>query len=157
MKINEPFGRESFAESRRKTCRRSYRATHRRVLRGASWNNNDASNTLSSNRNNDQPGNCNNNIGFRCVLVLGGRKAFMPSHRRDDCPGQNPLWSRAKKSLTPVASPWKKQTHGWGMTSVVPGAGNPRGAKAPLLPGKRRGARPWSRRRGITGVLPRWP
>lgn len=38
--------------------------THRRVLRGASWNNNDASNTLSSNRNNNDAGNRNNNIGL---------------------------------------------------------------------------------------------
>jgi len=40
-----------------------------RVLRGASWNNNNPDNLLSSNRNNNTPDNRNNNIGFRCVLV----------------------------------------------------------------------------------------
>jgi formylglycine-generating enzyme required for sulfatase activity len=39
-----------------------------RVLRGASWNNNDADNLLSANRNNKRPSNRNNNIGFRVVL-----------------------------------------------------------------------------------------
>ena len=38
-----------------------------RVKRGGSWNNN-ASNCLVSNRNNNTPGNSNNNIGFRPVL-----------------------------------------------------------------------------------------
>jgi hypothetical protein len=85
-----------------------------RVLRGASWNNNDASNTLSSNRNNNDAGDRNNNIGFRCVLVVGGRKAFNePNNRRDVRPGQKPLRTRAKKSLTRMTSPWEKQTHGW--------------------------------------------
>jgi hypothetical protein len=48
-----------------------------RVLRGASWNNNDPSNTLSAYRNRNIPGNRNDNNGFRCVLVAGGvvRKA----------------------------------------------------------------------------------
>ncbi len=48
-----------------------------RVLRGASWNNNNADNLLSSNRNNNTPDNRNNNIGFRCVLVgMSSRKAY---------------------------------------------------------------------------------
>jgi formylglycine-generating enzyme required for sulfatase activity len=34
------------------------------VIRGGSWNN-DTNNVRSSNRNNDTPGNTNNNIGFR--------------------------------------------------------------------------------------------
>lgn len=39
-----------------------------RVLRGASWNNNESRNLLSSNRNNNHPDNRNDNIGFRVVL-----------------------------------------------------------------------------------------
>ena len=42
-----------------------------RVLRGGSWNNNDSTNLLSSNRNNDTPTNRNDNNGFRVVLVVG--------------------------------------------------------------------------------------
>jgi len=42
------------------------------VLRGGSWNNN-VRNCRISNRNNNTPGNSNNNIGFRLVLV--------PAHR----------------------------------------------------------------------------
>jgi hypothetical protein len=42
-----------------------------RVLRGASWDNNNADNLLSSYRNNNTPDNRNNNYGFRVVLVGG--------------------------------------------------------------------------------------
>ena len=42
--------------------------THR-VLRGASWNNNDRGNLLSSNRNHNTSGNRNNNNGFRVVMA----------------------------------------------------------------------------------------
>jgi formylglycine-generating enzyme required for sulfatase activity len=42
-----------------------------RVLRGGSWNNNDSTNLLSSNRNNDTPTNRNDNNGFRVVLEVG--------------------------------------------------------------------------------------
>jgi len=44
-----------------------------RVLRGASWNNNDPLKLRSSYRNNDHPVNRNDNNGFRCVLVVSGR------------------------------------------------------------------------------------
>ncbi len=44
-----------------------------RVLRGASWNNNDRGNLLSSNRNHNTPANRNNNNGFR--VVTGGISA----------------------------------------------------------------------------------
>ncbi|MCA3010228.1 MAG: SUMF1/EgtB/PvdO family nonheme iron enzyme [Phycisphaerales bacterium] len=40
-----------------------------RVIRGGSWNNNTAFNCRSANRNNNTPGNTNNNIGFRVVLA----------------------------------------------------------------------------------------
>jgi len=39
-----------------------------RVLRGASWYNDNPGNLLSSYRNNNDPDNRNDNIGFRCVL-----------------------------------------------------------------------------------------
>jgi hypothetical protein len=52
------------------------------VLRGGCWNNNDRANLLSSNRNYNQPGNRNNNNGFRCVLVVSGGKALEPAVRR---------------------------------------------------------------------------
>ncbi len=40
-----------------------------RVLRGASWNNHDRGNLLSSNRNHNAPTNRNNNNGFRVVVA----------------------------------------------------------------------------------------
>ena len=39
-----------------------------RVLRGASWNNNNENNRRCENRNNNDPTNRNHNIGFRGVL-----------------------------------------------------------------------------------------
>jgi RNA-directed DNA polymerase len=50
----------------------------RRVLRGASWNNNNPDNLLASYRNNNTPDNRNDNIGFRCVVAVeSSRKATM--------------------------------------------------------------------------------
>ena len=56
---------------RNRSCYRLKRRqrTTARVLRGASWNNNNRDNLLSSNRNNNTPDNRNNNIGFRCVWL----------------------------------------------------------------------------------------
>ena len=55
------------------------------MLRGASWINNDRDNLLSSNRNNDHPGNRNDNNGFRCVVSVvspkAGRKCPEPGLR----------------------------------------------------------------------------
>jgi RNA-directed DNA polymerase len=78
------FSREGNSEGLRRAyvrwplaarLRRRQRKTSR-VLRGASWNNNNPDNLLSSNRNNNTPDNRNNNIGFRVVLVgLSSRKA----------------------------------------------------------------------------------
>jgi hypothetical protein len=76
------FSREGTAEGLRRAyirwplaarLKRRQRRTSR-VLRGASWNNNDPDNLLSSNRDNNTPGNRNNNIGFRCVLVSGSSR-----------------------------------------------------------------------------------
>ncbi|MCG3155649.1 MAG: hypothetical protein DKINENOH_02256 [bacterium] len=39
-----------------------------RMVRGGAWNNN-AQNCRSANRNNDDPGNRNDNLGFRPVFV----------------------------------------------------------------------------------------
>jgi hypothetical protein len=99
------------------------------VLRGASWNNNERVNLLSSNRNNDQPGNRNDNTGFRLVLAVGsGGKAFvMPNNRRDGVPGQKPLSFKAKNSLNRMASPWIKRVHGGQSARAASGAGDPRG------------------------------
>jgi hypothetical protein len=54
------------------------------VIRGGSWNNN-ASNLRSANRNNNNPDNANNNIGFRVALPA---QAFrrMPEDRPGSCP-----------------------------------------------------------------------
>ena len=43
-----------------------------RVLRGASWNNNNRDNLRVENRNTNDPSNRNNNNGFRVLLVSGG-------------------------------------------------------------------------------------
>jgi formylglycine-generating enzyme required for sulfatase activity len=43
------------------------RKSSNRVNRGGSWNNN-AQNCRVANRNNNAPGNSNNNLGFRLVL-----------------------------------------------------------------------------------------
>lgn len=53
-----------------------------RVLRGGSWNNN-AQNCRSANRNNNNPDNRNNNIGFRLVFVpqLTGKVGKLPLNR----------------------------------------------------------------------------
>ena len=46
----------------------------RSELRGGSWNN-DSTNLRAANRNRNQPGNRNDNIGFRCVRDVKGRLA----------------------------------------------------------------------------------
>ena len=44
------------------------------MIRGGSWNNN-AQNLRSAQRNNDHPGNRNNNVGFRFVSTCGRKKS----------------------------------------------------------------------------------
>jgi len=96
-------------------CRKWLGGRTARVLRGASWNNNEPRNLLSSNRNNNTPDNRNDNNGFRVVLVFESegkwrhRKMGAMPGGRTVCP------ARAKRSPNP------------------PG-------HAPEEPGKRRGA-----------------
>lgn len=55
------------------------RATCARVLRGGSWNNNER-NARCAYRNDNEPDNFNNNIGFRvCAMTLGYEKAGVRS------------------------------------------------------------------------------
>jgi hypothetical protein len=64
-----------------------------RVLRGGSWNNN-AQNLRSANRNDNDPGNRNSNIGFRLVstfsvwpeIVVQGSQLSV----KGECPGHYP-------------------------------------------------------------------
>ena len=79
-----------------------------RVLRGGSWNNNDRDNVLSSNRNNNDPDNRNENLGFRAVEAGSGRKVVnAPKHRRD-LAWLEGCASGAKKHLIRQAPPWRK-------------------------------------------------
>ncbi|MCM8599308.1 MAG: SUMF1/EgtB/PvdO family nonheme iron enzyme [Candidatus Accumulibacter sp.] len=48
-------------------------AGDQRVLRGGSWNNN-GRNVRSANRNYNEPGERNNNIGFRLAPALGSKR-----------------------------------------------------------------------------------
>ena len=67
--------------------------------RGGSWNN-DARNCRSANRNNNNPDNRNNNIGFRAVLAPAqSRKARLT--RPPSCPRNvvfrgKPRWNKAR-------------------------------------------------------------
>jgi formylglycine-generating enzyme required for sulfatase activity len=47
------------------------------VIRGGSWNNDDAANVRAANRNRNAPSDSNNNVGFRCAktVVPGLRRA----------------------------------------------------------------------------------
>ena len=124
---------------------RSCPAGQYRVLRGASWNNNERVNLRSSYRNNDEPMKRNDNNGFRCVVaVAGGKAPSGANNRRDVVPGQKPLTTRAKREPKPGGFTTDKTdtcTGTWPQANY--GAGNPCGRNAPCLPGKRRGARPW--------------
>ena len=80
------------------TGERSGPVGRHRVLRGGCWNNNDRANLLSSNRNHNQPGNRNNNNGFRCVLVVSGGKALEPAVRSVR-PRQQSAWISVGRKL----------------------------------------------------------
>jgi hypothetical protein len=69
-----------------------------RVIRGGSWNNN-ARNCRSANRNNDNPDNRNNNLGFRAVLPPAqSRDAGLT--RPPSCP-----WSRCSGAKSGAKRP----------------------------------------------------
>ena len=52
-------------------------------LRGGSWGNNNPDNLRAANRNHNEPGNRNHNVGFRLVGVGESRKAEQTENRRD--------------------------------------------------------------------------
>ena len=77
-----------------------------RVLRGASFNNNDPDNLLSSNRNNNTPDNRNNNIGFRVVAAVGASSRKALSRRIGEMPdGPPPVRPEPRGCLTALATP----------------------------------------------------
>ena len=48
-----------------------------RVVRGGSWNNN-ARNVRAAYRNQNEPGNRNNNLGFRCLRIHARAEVLLP-------------------------------------------------------------------------------
>lgn len=101
------------------------------MVRGASWNNNNPENLLSSNRNNNNPDNRNDNNGFRCVLVgESSRKAaknrrdvrrhfFLPRQLPRGQPNPRPRAPRGKDKVAAVAGkPSLAESHG-GLVIIV--------------------------------------
>ncbi|MDP7132634.1 MAG: SUMF1/EgtB/PvdO family nonheme iron enzyme, partial [Planctomycetota bacterium] len=68
-----------------------------RVNRGGSWNNS-ARNCRSANRNRNNPGNRNNNLGFRVVLI-----AHRSSRSASAEPDSIPPWPQGEQSRLPGA------------------------------------------------------
>jgi len=83
---------------------RSWTGEGARVLRGASWNNNNPDNLLSSNRNNNTPDNRNDNNGFRVVLVgvVARRCQSIQMRTGVVLAGQSALPAGAKRPPKPV-------------------------------------------------------
>lgn len=110
-----------------------------RVLRGASWNNDDSVNLGASYRNNDQPLNRNDNNGFRVVLVGSGRSASTSctvppvAARGQALPGSGP--TKRRGCPTCRTSPRTKWTCG----SNTPAANGEKTRRA-RWPGKRASA-----------------
>ena len=61
-----------------------------RVLRGASWNNDNEDNLRSSNRNNDQPTNRNHNVGFRVVVGAASARKVSNGINGEEPVGEGP-------------------------------------------------------------------
>lgn len=75
-----------------------------RVVRGGSWINNNHDNLRASYRNDNEPENRNNNLGFRCVLV--GVAAGRCSTEMARCgPGMWPCPSVPRSHLTRITRP----------------------------------------------------
>ena len=114
------------------------------VLRGGSWGNNNPDNLRAANRNNDHPGNRNNNYGFRVVVSVGEfrkadtmRTGVVPAGKTF-CPA-----GAKKPSLTPPATPRARGEK----TRRRAVAGRPRDRKSrPAFHGARRSRRFSSRR-----------
>jgi hypothetical protein len=110
------------------TRERSCPAGQHRVLRGASWNNNERVNLRSAYRNNEDPRNRNDNNGFRVVLVVAGGKAPSGQKIGEMLPRARSPWQpEPRGSLNWAASPWGKRVHGGHAAGAVCGAGDPRG------------------------------
>jgi hypothetical protein len=105
------------------------------VNRGGSWNNN-ARNCRSANRNNNSPGNRNNNLGLR----LAARRAFgrktgslSTAGRRRLRPGTVPAWQGWKALLTnstdaaAAGRPLTRLDSGGGVQRTVAGDGGEKG------------------------------
>ncbi|MCP4379008.1 MAG: SUMF1/EgtB/PvdO family nonheme iron enzyme [bacterium] len=79
-----------------------------RVIRGGDWNN-DAGNCRAAYRNDNDPGNRNDNIGFRLLStrrVAGGPCLRMRFARIRLCPGHAPAPIPAIGQIDPRRSVW---------------------------------------------------
>ena len=83
-----------------------------RVKRGGSWNN-DGTNLRSAKRNNNTPGNRNNNIGFRVGFRVGlsgmdfsqsqaWKRVLVPRRRIDIRVRKTPLWDEPVEEMSRV-------------------------------------------------------
>lgn len=64
-----------------------------RVLRGGSWNNNNAGNFRCAYRNNNDPDNRNDNNGFRAASTLPRRSSVLHGERERAWKVQTGSWS----------------------------------------------------------------
>lgn len=79
--------------------------------RGGSWNNN-AINCRTANRNNTNPTNRNNNIGFRSVLppVQPGFRMVAELTRRPSCPRREFCRGKYATQTRPVPVGWRSRS-----------------------------------------------